>query len=125
MLKLIKPKKNTIADPVTFDQAFKNQKDAVSMVMCMNLNNMNLLVGPQCGLDKQILVVNEKPDMLFNPSAILVKDHNTVPKEFTFTKNDSIIYIKYQDYRGSEKSIHKVDNDGLWLAAITELSKTQ
>ena len=85
MLKLIKkPKKGKPAD-CTFDKPFENQKMGIEMLMCCNMNNRDYIIGPDVGLDANIIVQREKPHYLFNPTI----------------DDDDAAMLRYVDYMGA------------------------
>jgi len=82
MLKLVKtPKKKKPAD-CTFEKPVDNQKTAVKMLMCCNSNDREYVIGPDVGLDLNVLVTKTKPNYYFNPAIV---DNG----------------VQYQDYLGN------------------------
>ena len=67
MLKLVKKIKKGKPADCTYDKPFENQKMGIEMLMCCNMNKRDYIIGPDVGLDANIIVHNGKPHYLFNP----------------------------------------------------------
>jgi len=122
MLKLISKPITKLPPKLQYTKPFNNQRIGVELTMCMNINNKTRLSALECGVNERIVVLKEKPRMLFNPS---INTKQSEPEEFTFDENDHIIYVCYTDYLGNERTAWLVDNDKQLTTLINQINEKE
>lgn len=119
MLKIIKNPKKRPPKLTEFTAPFSNQKLGIELTICLNVNSLNVLTAPECGINQNAMVTKQKPGVYFNPKII---NPSKLPESFTCSEEDNTICIKYANYLGEESYCCLTDSDGSILGAINRLN---